>query len=500
MRTQGGPHPKPSHPKPWHGIRLATFEAAADPDAPPRRATLPAAWGEAAAAALLALAGDDASTERGPADLIRAATQLLRPVAAEDADLALRLHALLAARRAAPSSWLWRGEIASPGYVLALPGFVEPCGEFDAAAFAAAASDAVRALALLAPEAERLRVTMADLAGLLARLGIDYASPAARRIGAGLARLLAASTAAASADLASSGTARAPAFAVPSAPPEDALPGLAAAIRAAEAAAAGRPRRHACTTAIAEPGPVEALLGVETGGIAPAFSPLDDAGQLTHAARAWLAARAIAPETAIAQLLAGHSPFPAVTEAAHAAMHDAVAPHIDAMPARPAAAPPPRESLPARRSGYTQRATIGGHKLYLRTGEYADGRIGEIFVGLHKEGAAFRGLMDNFAVAVSLGLQHGVPLAEFVEAFTFTRFGPAGEVEGDPAVGHATSLLDYVFRNLAANYLGIAVPAAEAEDTVGEGARDRAPLLPLALPTAGPRQRRRQLRIVGDAS
>ena len=183
-------------------------------------------------------------------------------------------------------------------------------------------------------------------------------------------------------------------------------------------------------------------------------------------------------------------------------MHDSVAPHVDAMPPRPAASPPPREALPARRSGYTQRATVGGHKLYLRTGEYADGRIGEIFIGLHKEGAAFRGLMDNFAIAVSLGLQHGVPLQEFVEAFTFTRFGPAGEVEGDPAVGHATSLLDYVFRNLAANYLGVAVPAAGAEDgdTVGEGARDRAPLLPLALPAAGPRQRRRQLRIVGDGS
>ena len=492
MRTPRGPHPKP-----WHGTRLATFEAAADPDAPARRATLPAAWGEAAAAALLALAGGD-----GPADLVRAATALLRPVEAADAELAARLHAQLAARRAAPSAWLWRGEAASAGYVLALPAFVEPCGEFDATGFAAAAGDAVRALAVLAPEAERIAVSMADLAGLLAVLGIDYASPAARRLGAGLARLLAASTAAASADLAAGQGARAPAHAIPAAAPEETLPGLAAAIRAAEALAAGRPRRHSCLTAVAEPGPVEALLGVETGGIAPAFSPLDDAGGLTRTARAWLAARAISPETAIGQLLAGHSPFPAPSEAAHAAMHDSVAPHVDAMPPRPAASPPPREALPARRSGYTQRATVGGHKLYLRTGEYADGRIGEIFIGLHKEGAAFRGLMDNFAIAVSLGLQHGVPLQEFVEAFTFTRFGPAGEVEGDPAVGHATSLLDYVFRNLAANYLGVAVPAAGAEDgdTVGEGARDRAPLLPLALPAAGPRQRRRQLRIVGDAS
>ena len=101
-----------------------------------------------------------------------------------------------------------------------------------------------------------------------------------------------------------------------------------------------------------------------------------------------------------------------------------------------------------------RRRRSGGHKLYLRTGEYADGQLGEIFLALHKEGAAFRGLMDNFAVAVSLGLQHGVPLESFVEAFTFTRFGPAGAVEGDPAVRTATSLLDYAFRHLAANYLG----------------------------------------------
>ncbi len=108
--------------------------------------------------------------------------------------------------------------------------------------------------------------------------------------------------------------------------------------------------------------------------------------------------------------------------------------------------------------------------------------------------------MDNFAHAVSLGLQHGVPLERFVEAFTFTRFGPAGAVEGDPAVHAATSLLDYAFRNLAANYLGRRdIPEAEIEesDTVGNGARDQSPLLPLDLPDeASPRARRRGLRVV----
>jgi ribonucleoside-diphosphate reductase alpha chain len=190
----------------------------------------------------------------------------------------------------------------------------------------------------------------------------------------------------------------------------------------------------------------------------------------------------------------------------HAAMHDAVAPFVHAMPPRPVALPVKagaarRRELPGRRSGYTQKASVGGHKLFVRTGEYDDGSLGEVVIALHKEGAAFRGLMDNFALAVSLGLQHGVPLERFVEAFTFTRFGPAGAVEGDPAVRAATSLLDYAFRHLAANYLGRHdIPEAQIEeaDTVGHGARDESPLLPLDLPDeASPRARRRGLRVVG---
>jgi len=113
-----------------------------------------------------------------------------------------------------------------------------------------------------------------------------------------------------------------------------------------------------------------------------------------------------------------------------------------------------REKLPDRRKGYTQKAAVGGHKVYLRTGEYADGRIGEIFIDMHKEGAAFRSLMNNFAIAISLGLQYGVPLEEYVDAFTFTRFEPSGLVQGNDAIKMATSILDYVFRELAVSYLG----------------------------------------------
>ncbi|MGW9328621.1 vitamin B12-dependent ribonucleotide reductase [Bosea sp. NPDC055594] len=113
-----------------------------------------------------------------------------------------------------------------------------------------------------------------------------------------------------------------------------------------------------------------------------------------------------------------------------------------------------REKMPARRTGYIQKAVVGGHKVYVHTGEYADGRLGEIFIDMHKEGAAFRAMMNNFAIAVSLGLQYGVPLEEYVEAFTFTRFEPSGFVQGNQSIKNATSILDYVFRELAISYLG----------------------------------------------
>ena len=113
-----------------------------------------------------------------------------------------------------------------------------------------------------------------------------------------------------------------------------------------------------------------------------------------------------------------------------------------------------RRKLPHRRNGFTQKAVIGGHKLYLRTGEYEDGTIGEIFLDMHKEGAAFRSLMNSFAIAISLGLQHGVPLEEFVEAFIFTRFEPNGMVSGNDNIKMSTSIVDYVFRELAISYLG----------------------------------------------
>ncbi|MCY1057141.1 vitamin B12-dependent ribonucleotide reductase [Nannocystis sp. SCPEA4] len=112
-----------------------------------------------------------------------------------------------------------------------------------------------------------------------------------------------------------------------------------------------------------------------------------------------------------------------------------------------------RRRMPDRRGGYTQKATIGGHKVYIHTGEYQDGTLGEIFIGMHKEGAAFRSLMNCFAIAISLGLQYGVPLEEYVDAFVFSRFEPAGPVVGNSRIKMSTSIIDYIFRELAVTYL-----------------------------------------------
>ena len=135
---------------------------------------------------------------------------------------------------------------------------------------------------------------------------------------------------------------------------------------------------------------------------------------------------------------------------------------------------PGRRRLPDRRKGYIQKAIVGGHKVYLHTGEFDDGELGEVFIDMHKEGAAFRSLMNNFAIAVSLGLQYGVPLDEYVDAYVFTRFDPSGPVQGNDQIKNATSILDYIFRELAISYLGRSDlahlnPEETAVDAIGRG-------------------------------
>jgi ribonucleoside-diphosphate reductase alpha chain len=477
----------------WHGTRTRRIEIGADPDSPPRAVTLPASWEDAAAAALAALAPGN-----GPVLLASVAQIWTAPLGT---DLEKRVLRLLLARRAAPTEAVWRGAAAvDPGFVLNVAAFATEDGVFDVEAFALAAETAVEALTALAPDARDLSVGFADLARLLAVLGVAYESDAARDVSRCLAAVLRGHADAASARFGAPGTLRS---VCPDPPSRCVIPGLAEAARAARRSESPR---HRLTTAMRMPDAAEALLGVETGGIAPCFAWISGAGDLTRTALAWLGARGMSGERALAIQLSGGSPFPAIGEAAHAMMHDAVAPFLDRMPPRPVSLPVQSETvvkrdLPGRRRGYTHQASLAGHKVLLRTGEYGDGSLGEVAIALSKESAAFKGLMEAFAAAVSLGLQHGVKLEAFVEAFTFTRFGPAGAVEGDPAVKHATSFLDYAFRHLAANYLGrrdIPEAVVEPADTVGDGPRDQAPLLPLDLPAeASPRARRRGLRVVG---
>ncbi len=492
----------------WHGIAQYDFTAQADPDAAPVTVRLPAAWGQTAADALAAiLPGRDAI------DIAREAEAWIAPIAARAQNLqisgtmAADLHDLIAGRRGAPSSGAWQADLFKlPGFVFNLNGFCDDAGLFDIAGFGAAVQLAVTALTLACPSAHRLQIGFTDFNLFIARLGLDYDAAPARDLGAMLSAYMTAQAATASARLLARGTAPGYPVKLAALPKHCVLPGLyeAAAKAQGEARAAGTTRHERLTGFGGEP-EVEALLGAETVNFAPATSPLNQEGGLMHWAQAKLAFLGLSAEAALAKALGDEVLFPPIRFTAHQAMHDALAPHVHAMPERPMAVAQPRtnaarEMLPSRRTGYTQKASIGGHKLFLSTGEYSNGRLGEIFIALHKEGSAFRGLMDAFAIAVSMGLQHGVNLEDYVDAFTFTRFGPAGAVEGDPAVTQATSMLDYVFRNLAVNYLGqhqLAPAMPETLDTVGDGAAERSPLLPLDLPEPAPRERRRAFKLVG---
>jgi hypothetical protein len=481
----------------WQGVRMRQVAASADPDLPARLVTLPTSWDDRAAEALAALApGDGAVSLAGAAHAWLSLLGQRARLAGEPDDLVHGLHGLLRARRAAPNVVIWRGEPGAPGFVLNAAGFHDADRFFDVEAFAAAAQQVTRACRLLAPQAARFDIGLAGLDDLLACLGLDYGSRAARGVGACLAALMRAHV-----ELALEGDQRdllATAADWPAPPKDCPVPGLAEAAARARAAVRRAPDAIQAT-GIFPAGPVEALLGIETGGIAPAFSPVRER-HLTRAAQHRLAASAMSPEAALATVLEGGVLLPVAGLAAHAAMLEAVAPFLDFVPPLPSGLPAPEvkqkaarpEPLPARRSGMAQKASVGGHRVFVRTGEYADGRLGEIALALPRESGCVRGLAECFAQAVSLGLQHGIRLEEFVEAFALTRFGPAGLVESDPAVGRATSVVDYAMRTLAANYLGRSLPEPEMDEEMRAQAQEAEPMLPLDLP----RSRRAKLRLV----
>lgn len=502
----------------WDQVGLWRLRAAADPDSAPRPIALPVAWDESAAEALAALApgsGPVVFPKLAEAWIARLALRgrelrLLEDAAAQDR-FAEALRALLLSRRGAPGASVWRGEARGTArFVLNLPAFLDAEGGFDAPAYAAAVALALRALEIATEaKATRLSLGFADLAGLLAGLGLRYASPEARAVGAAIAALTRGAAEAESGRIGAILGAREPlALFAPIAPGATVVPGLAEAARAALHDAAGSlGLRHQALVVLSPPDAVEQLLGAETGGLAPAPAPvklvLDTSGWVTEVpSRAALrCGRAAAP-----MLLAP------VADADWVAMAQAIAPFLHAAPPMPVAEAAPARLAPAlperppaqplRPMGSVWRASVGGHRVVLRTMEDEQGKLVEVTIALTKESAAYRSLMDAMLQAVSIGLAGGVPLDSYIEAYAYTRFGPAGVVEGDPAIRRATSVLDWAFRRLALDYLGrrdLPDPSEEdcAPDATGHAA-EHLPLLPMDLPaTPAPRARRRQLKLVG---
>lgn len=495
----------------WEDVALRRTRAAADPDADPRPVALPADWDEGAAEALAALAPGE-----GPVALPRLAEGWIRRLAARgrklgvlaDAGAAERfaaaLRALLLARRGAPGAGTWTNDPkAEARFVLNLPAFLEGDG-FDSIGYAASVRLGVTALEIMGgAKATRLRLGFADLAGLLAGLGLDYESAEARSVAAAIAALTRGAGEAASGDLAESLGAREPVALIWPQPPESTpVPGLAEAARAALDGAAGAPGlRHTAILAISAPDAVEALLGAETGGFAPAPAPtrlvsMPDGGV---AEMPTLAALRAGPDAA--RLLAPRGPE------ARAGMESILRPWLHAAPAvaapaeAPRPAPKPRPvAQPGHGRGAVWKVTIGGHRVTLRTMEGASG-LEEISLSLTKDGAAFRAMVDALCHSVTVGLAAGVKLDEYVQSFAYTRFGPAGTVEGDPAIHRASSVLDWAFRRLALDHLGGRVLPDPTEEECGADhlgtAAQQLPLLP-DLPSApAPAARRRALRLVG---
>ncbi|WP_419895796.1 TSCPD domain-containing protein [Roseomonas sp. USHLN139] len=505
-------------------MALRRTRAAADPDAPPRAIALPATWEQGAAEALACLApglGPVSLPSLAEGWIARLSARAVQTGVLEAIDavaLAESLRQLVITRRGAPGASTWRGDAkVEPRFVLNLPAFLDATGGFDAAGYTAAVGTGVQALeALTGGRALRLRLGFADLAGLLAACGLAYDSPAARDVANALSALTRGAAEQASARLAEKHGAREPAALLWPAPPARcAIPGLAvAARRALDAAGATQGLRHHGSFALTAADAAEALLGCETGGLAPAQGATrlvqDEAGRVTEQPTA--AARRAAllqGEREAAALLAP------VTDKAREAMEAAIRPYLHAAapaplarpePARPL--PPPRPAVAAR--GNVWRVVVGGHRVLLRTSEAADGSLIEVGLSMGKEGgkdgSALRGLLDGFLQAVNIGLARGVPLSDYVTAFSYTRFGPAGLVEGDADILCATSVMDWAFRRLAISHLG----GGEArrlwpDPTIEECAvdavtlpGDRGPLLPLDLPAQpSPAARRRSFRLVG---
>ncbi|GBQ97288.1 vitamin B12-dependent ribonucleotide reductase [Acetobacter nitrogenifigens DSM 23921 = NBRC 105050] len=517
----------------WNGVRMRTVMASPDPDAPARRVTLPVDWDDAAAAALAQIAPIQTGAGQDAVSVAEESARWIETlVAPDDEGSARSLTWLLLLRQAAPTLALWSGELdRRPGFVVNLAAFALPGEGFAGETFVAALRllcGVLRRLALekaglrngelaLDPESQAPEVLpsgkvttlrnagkaearksgaasepalplaepqlvagellLTNLDACLAALGFDYDSDEGRDAACSLMAL---ATLVAREGL---GCDR-----LPLTPHRHVIPGLASVARDAWARAAvetdaPEPRIE---TGLSAPGPVDALLGVEACGLAPIFSPIRADGRLAASTLARLAARGLTLEAAFAASIAGAPALAVPGPEGHMRMHRALAGFVDRAPPRPDPVAglglrlPPRgvaRRMPDRHGGVMQKTTVGGRRLFLRTGEFDDGTLGEIEISPTRENPMVRGLMESFSEAVSIGLQYGAPLEEYVERFAYSCFGPAGTVEGDPVASYATSMLDYVFRALSDLYLGRRLPDAPHEDD-GE---DTAPLLPLDM-------------------
>ncbi|MCX2561735.1 vitamin B12-dependent ribonucleotide reductase [Acetobacter farinalis] len=489
---------------------MSTLQAAADPDAPLCSVTLPAEWDAEAASALAQLVPGAQAV-----DLAATASRWVDALAQDDAT-ARSLVWLLLLRQAAPTEPVWSCAFdRPPGFIVNLAAFVSPGEGFAAETFVAAIRllssvlrNAARTTAdqrngelplpdLLTPitqtpagPAPRTEsgqpqppmvagdILLTNLDACLAGVGLDYDSEDGRAAACAIATLATLT--------AHSGTGP---ESLPLPPVRTVLPGLSETLRAVwrDAAVATDTPLAPVETGFSTPGPVDALLGVEACGLAPVFSLLKPDGRLAASTLDRLAARDFTTETALAAALAGETVLPLPGPNAHMAMYRALTGFIDRMPARPDPAAQPlvrklergmRRALPQRQGGFTQKTSIGGHRLFLRTGEYEDGTLGELALTPTRESSMVKGLMESFGEAVSIGLQYGAPLDAYVSSFAYSCFGPSGTVEGDSVATYATSMLDYTFRALSEAYLGKKLPDGPHQDNQ----TDPDPLLPLDFP------------------
>nr|WP_298794971.1 vitamin B12-dependent ribonucleotide reductase [uncultured Acetobacter sp.] len=492
---------------------MSTLQAAADPDAPLRSVTLPAEWDADTASALAQLVPGTQTV-----DLARIASRWVDALTQDEAT-ARSLVWLLLMRQAAPTEPVWSCEFdRPPGFVVNLAAFVSPGEGFAAETFVAAIrllSSVLRSAARTtadqrngelplpdlfapAPSAEAPAkpaakkkddqpappvmagdILLTNLDACLAGVGLDYDSEDGRAAACAIATLATLT--------AHSGTGP---ESLPLPPVRTVLPGLSETLRAVwrEAAVATDAPLATVETGFSTSGPVDALLGAEACGLAPVFSLLKPDGRLAASTLSRLDARDFTTETALAAALAGETVLPLPGPNAHMAMYRALTGFIDRLPARPDPGAQPlvrqlergmRRALPQRHGGFTQKTSIGGHRLFLRTGEYEDGALGELALTPTRESSMVKGLMESFGEAVSIGLQYGAPLDAYVSSFAYSCFGPSGTVEGDPVASYATSMLDYTFRALSDAYLNKKLPDGPHQDSQ----TDPDPLLPLDFPT-----------------